>query len=307
MTEQRQISASGKDFEINNPEKLLFPDDGITKSEMVDYYTRIAPAMLPHLKGRAIVMLRYPEGINGESFFHKETPAYFPSWIERISLPKEGGRVNYVVCDEAADLAYIAGQACITPHIWLSRYDLPYNPDLLIFDLDPSEGVAFGMVRQAAFTIKEFLTELGLASFVKTTGSRGLHVTCPLDREATFDDSRTFAEDVAKYLAEKDPEHLTVEAHKKERGKRILIDALRNSYGQTAVAPFALRARPGAPVATPISWEELNNPALNSQTYNMKNIFHRLVRVSDPWKDMWNKVGSIKHPWKKLKALADKQ
>jgi bifunctional non-homologous end joining protein LigD len=305
MMKKYQKSASGRLFEISNPEKILFPDDGITKSEMVDYYTRIAPAMLPHLKGRAIVMLRYPDGINGESFFHKETPDYFPSWIERISLPKEGGRVNYVVCDEAADLAYIAGQACITPHTWLSRYDRPYNPDQLIFDLDPSEGVDFAMVRQAAFTIKDLLTELGLVSFVKTTGSRGVHVTCPLDRDATFEDSRTFAEDVAKYLAGKDPEHLTVQAHKNKRGKRILIDVLRNSYGQTAVAPFALRAKPGAPVATPISWEELKNITLNSQTYNYENIFDRLSQVKDPWAGIWDKDGSIKQSWKKLKVLVD--
>jgi bifunctional non-homologous end joining protein LigD len=306
MKETLEIKVGGREFELSNPEKLMYPGDGITKADVVDYYTRIAPAMLPHLKGRAIVMLRYPDGIGGESFFHKDTPDYFPPWIERVSLPKEGGHVNYVVCDEAADLAYIAGQACITPHIWLSRYDRPHNPDLLIFDLDPSEGADFNMVRRAAFSIKELLTELGMASFVKTTGSRGLHVTCPLDRSATFDDSRTFAEEAAKYLAGKDPDNLTVEARKQARGQRVLIDALRNSYGQTAVAPFALRAKPGAPVAALITWEELKKPALNSQTYNMKNIFRRISGSKDPWTGMSGKAGGIKEPMRKLQALAGK-
>ncbi len=302
MAEKKEITLDGQSFELSNPDKVLFPEDGITKADMVEYYTRIAPLMLPHLKKRAIVMHRFPDGIHGETFYHKDAPEYFPSWIERASLPKEDGKVAYVVADSAVDLAYLAGQACITPHVWLSRYDRPDNPDLLIFDLDPS-GNDFEIVRRTAFKLKELLSDLGLTPFVKTTGSRGLHVTCPLDRSADFDKSRAFAREVAGLIGSRDPENLTIEARKEKRGQRLLIDYLRNGYGATAVAPYALRARPGAPVAVPITWTELKNPGLNSQSYNMANIFRRTAGRKDPWAGMWRKAASIAGPRRKLDEL----
>jgi bifunctional non-homologous end joining protein LigD len=222
-------------------------------------------------------------------------------------MAKEDGVTNYVVCDSKAALTYLADQACVTPHLWLSRFDKPHNPDLLIFDLDPS-GSDFEPVRQAALTLGQLLIKLGLSAFVKTTGSRGVHVVCPLDRSADFDKVRTFAEDVAHHLAGLDSANLTIEQRKEKRKGRVFIDTLRNSYAQTAVAPYALRARAGAPVATPITWEELKAPKLQPQSYNMKNIFKRLAKVKDPWAGMWTaKAGSIDQPWKKLKALTRDQ
>jgi bifunctional non-homologous end joining protein LigD len=248
-------------------------------------------------------MLRMADGIHGESFYHKETPAYFPDWIKRAPMAKEDGVTNYVICDSAAALTYLADQACVTPHLWLSRFDRPHNPDLLIFDLDPSS-TDFEPVRNAAFALRELLTELGLPVYVKTTGSRGVHVVCPLDRSTDFDRVRTFAEEVARYLANKDPRNLTIEQRKEKRKGRVFIDTLRNSYAQTAVAPYALRAHPGAPVAAPVTWEELKDLELQPQSYNMKNIFKRMARVKDPWVEMWTiKPGSIEQPWKKLKAM----
>ena len=305
MTAKVDITIEGQSFELSNPDKVLFPEDGITKADMVEYYERIAPVMLPHLEKRAIVMHRFPDGIYGERFYHKDAPEYFPPWIERVSLAKEGGAVDYVVADSAADLAYLAGQACITPHIWLSRYDRPDNPDLLIFDLDPS-GDDFEIARRTAFKLRELLTDLGLTPFVKTTGSRGLHVTCCLDRRAAFDQSRGFAKEVAGVIASRDPDNLTIEARKEKRGKRLLVDYLRNGYGATAVAPYALRARKGAPVAVPITWEELKDPKLNSQSYNMGNIFRRTARRKDPWAGLWNKPGSIREARRKLHVLLEK-
>jgi len=249
-------------------------------------------------------MLRMPDGIHGESFYHKETPAYFPEWIKRVPMPKEDGVTNYVICDSAASLTYLADQACITPHLWLSRYDKPHNPDLLIFDLDPS-GPDFELVRRAALAFRELLIKIGIHPFVKTTGSRGVHVVSVLDRKSDFDEVRAFADEVAQHLAGLDPENLTVEQRKEKRKGRVFIDTLRNSYAATAVAPYALRARDGAPVATPISWEELGDQKLEPQSYNLRNIFERLAKVKDPWAGMWaNKAGSIDQPWKKLRAIA---
>jgi bifunctional non-homologous end joining protein LigD len=299
-----EITVSGRTFTLTNADKVLFPEDGITKGEMVDYYTRVAPAALPHFRGRPVSMLRFPDGIHGESFFQKEASAYFPDWLERTTLSKVGGATDYVVCRSAADLAYLAGQACITPHLWLSRFDRPNNPDLLIFDIDPP-GMDFGPVRQTALELKDLLSRLGLVPFVKTTGSRGLHVTCPLDRSATFTESRVFAETVGRYLAAQNPAQLTVEVRKEKRAERVFIDALRNSYGATAVAPYALRAKPGAPLAAPITWEELARPSLNSQSYNLGNIFRRLAHTGDPWADMMREARPLRLASGKLKAYTD--
>lgn len=299
----KEITVDGRTIEITHPDKMFFPENGYTKWDMVKYYERIAPMMLPHMQGRAVTMLRMTDGIHGESFYHKETPAYFPDWIKRVPLPKEAGVTHYVICDTAAALTYLAGQACITPHLWLSRFDKPHNPDMLIFDLDPS-GTDFEMVRKAAFALKDVLVKLELPVYVKTTGSRGLHVVSPLDRGSTFDDVRAFADDVADYLARQNPAELTVEQRKEKRTGRVFIDTLRNSYAQTAVAPYALRARPGAPVATPITWEELKQSKIQPQSFDMGNIFERLAKVKDPWAKIWTiEAGSIKGLSNKIKTL----
>jgi bifunctional non-homologous end joining protein LigD len=304
MKQPENIVIEGQPFELSNPDKILFPEDGITKADMVEFYRRIAPIILPYLKMRAIVMHRFPEGIHGESFYHKDTPDYFPDWIERVRLGKES-KADFVVADSAADLAYLAGQACITPHLWLSRYDRPDNPDTLIFDLDPPDD-DFELVRHTAFRLKDLLSDLGMTPFVKTTGSRGVHIVCLLDRSADFDASRQFARELAIFVSGQDPVNLTIETRQDKRGQRLLIDYLRNSYGATAVAPYALRARPGAPVATPINWNELKNPGLNSQSYNISNIFRRLSQKQDPWHGMMERAGNIKYSYGKLLTMIKK-
>jgi bifunctional non-homologous end joining protein LigD len=298
-----QINIDGHTIEITHPDKIFFPENGYTKLDMVKYYERIAPVMLPYMEGRPVTMLRMTDGIHGESFYHKETPAYFPDWIKRVPMAKEGGVTNYVVCDSGAALTYLAGQACVTPHLWLSRFDKPNDPDMLIFDLDPS-GPDFEAVRKAAFSLREVLVQLGLPVYVKTTGSRGLHVVAPLDRKAKFEEVRAFADEVANYLAHANSKELTIEQRKEKRTGRVFIDTLRNSYAQTAVAPYALRARPGAPVATPVTWEELKQSKIQPQSFDMKNIFERLAIVKDPWAKVWTvKAGSIKEASNKIKAL----
>jgi bifunctional non-homologous end joining protein LigD len=271
--------------ETTHPERVLFPEDGITKGDIVEYYRRVAPIMVPHLRGRPLMLERYPEGIARPGVYQKEAPAHFPDWVHRVEVPKEGGTVTHVVCNDEETLVYLANQGCLTFHAWLSRADRIYHPDQLIFDLDPPGDDCFDTVRAAARHLREILEALGLVPFVKTTGSRGLHVVVPLDRSATFDETRAFARDVAALLVAGDPGRLTTEVRKAKRGGRVFVDVLRNGYAQTAVAPYSVRARAGAPVATPLGWEEVKS-RLDPRRYTIRNLFRRLGRKPDPWLDM---------------------
>ena len=278
------VEVGGRTVELSNVDKVLFPPSGsspgITKGRLVEYYRRIADTMVPHLAGRPVSMHRFPDGIDGKRFYQKQVPDYFPGWIRVERVEKEGGTVDHAVCDDAATLVYLANQACITPHVWLSRVGRLDHPDRMVFDLDPSNGDA-ARVRRAARAMRDTLEELGLVPFLTTTGSRGFHVVVPLSREDDFDSVRGFARDLARLLAGRDPERLTVEQRKENRGDRVFLDYLRNGYAQTAVPPYAVRARPGAPVATPIGWDELSG--MEPRRYTIENLFQRLGQKQDPW------------------------
>ncbi|MFJ5711669.1 non-homologous end-joining DNA ligase [Streptomyces sp. NPDC093105] len=276
------IHVSGRTVEIKRAEKELFPDDGITKADLADHYRRAGPRILPHLRGRPLMLERYPDGIGDGRFMQKDTPDYFPGWIHRAELPKEGGTVTYAVCDDLASLLYLVDQACITPHRWLSKADRPDHPDRLVFDLDPP-GDDFEPVRWTAALLHDLLDELGLPAALMTTGSRGLHVVVPLDRRTAFDEVRAFAADVAGLLTARHPDQLTTAARKQARKGRLYLDVQRNGYGQTAVTPYAVRARPGAPVATPLSWTELDAPDLTPRRWTLATLGERL-EDDDPWK-----------------------
>jgi bifunctional non-homologous end joining protein LigD len=290
---------------ITHPEKILFPKDGITKAKFIGYYATIAEIMLPYLKNRPLTMLRYPDGIDKEGFYHKDTPDYFPSWIKRVAISKrtEQGTDHYVVCNNTATLVYIANQNCITPHLWLSRIDKLDYPDKLIFDLDPGKNTTFAFIKKTAWQLKEVLESVGISPFVMTTGSRGLHVTVPLNRRANFTTVRTFAKNIAQIIVQNDPQHLTLESRKEKRGGRLLIDIMRNSFSATSVAPYAIRAKNGAPVATPLLWEELHQPGLRSTSYTIDNIFKRLAAKKDPWHEFTQHAYSLTKAQKLLKSL----
>ncbi len=294
-----EITVGRQSVRITRPDKVLFPQDGITKRELAEYYQQIASVMLPYLRGRPIAMERYPDGIRGERIFQKAAARYFPAWVKTALMKKQGGTVRHVICDDAATLVYLANQASITPHVWLSRSDKPQCPDHMIFDLDPS-GDDFSAVCRTALKLRELLEHDGLRAFVKTTGSRGLHVLVPLDRRVDFDDVRTFARAVAKRLVATDPEHLTMDIRKGKRGGRIFIDTARNAYAQTAAPPYAVRPRDGAPVAAPLEWRELEDPKLRPDTYTIRNIFKRLESLGDVWKGVTSGASSL--PKAKLAA-----
>lgn len=298
----RTLELNGHTVEISKDEKILFPDVGITKGDLAGYYRDIAEVLLPHLRDRALVMQRFPDGIDHEGFYHKDVPDHFPDWIRTVTLAKEDGNVRYAVADDAATLVYLADQGCITPHAWLSRVDQPDRSDMLVFDLDP-ENNDRQAIREAARAVRELMEEIGLAAYVKTTGSRGLHVIAPLDRVADFDTVRQFARDMAAELAARHPESLTTEQRREKRHGRIFLDTLRNAYGQTVAPPYAVRPLAGAPVATPLDWDELGGYDDISLRYTLKTILRRLGQKEDPWKTIRRHARSLKGPREQLDAL----
>jgi bifunctional non-homologous end joining protein LigD len=289
--------------EITHPDKVLFPQDGITKGELADYYQRVSQWMLPHVKDRPLSLQRFPAGIAKRGFFHKDVPDYFPDWVGRVEVAKHGGTVTHAVARNAKTLVYLVGQNTITPHVWLARADRIHQPDRLVVDLDPPPGSDFAAVRRAARRTGALMRELGLAPFAQVTGSKGVHVWVPLRRRASFEDVRAFAHDVAMLLAARHPEELTTEFRKAERGGRILVDIMRNNYAQTAVPPYAVRPRPRAPVATPIEWDELSDLNLRPDRWTVRNVLDRLERDGDPWSHVGAHARGLSAPSKRLQTL----
>lgn len=278
--ERRVLKVGRYAIELTHEDKRIFP--GISKGEFVAYYQTIAPIILPYMKNRPVTMHRFVNGIAQEGFYQKDAGSYFSSWISTKAIKKQGGGVvHYVVCNNAATLVYLANQLCITPHIWLSKIDKLRYPDRMIFDLDPSIN-NFRYVCKVAERLRELLQARELTPFVMTTGSRGLHVVTPLKRTHTFNQVRAFARTIAQEIVNDDPKRCTLEFYKQQRKSAIFIDILRNTYAQTSVAPYAVRARPGAPVATPLLWDEL--PDLrSSHYYTIRTLQKRLETVGDPW------------------------
>jgi bifunctional non-homologous end joining protein LigD len=284
------IRVGRRTIRITHPDKILFPESGITKGEIVDYYHRVAPVMLPHLRGRPVMLQRLPEGLGGPVFYQKQISGYFPDWIHRTTVTKQGGTVTHVVCDYAATLVYLANQGCLTPHVWLSRADDPDRPDRMIIDLDPStDDVAD--VRFAAHAARELLTQAGLMPYLMATGSRGFHVVVPLRPAAVFDEVRAVARGLADALVRRAPERLTTAGRKADRGDRVYLDVLRNAYAATAVPAYAVRPRAAAPVAVPLDWDDLESARPDGWT--VRTVLDRLDRTPDPWRGFTRRARSL--------------
>ncbi len=301
-----RIKVGKQVVEITNGDKIIFPTAKITKRELIEYYIKIAPLMLPHMKDRPLTMQRFVNGVGEEGFYQKNAGDYFSDWITTTSIAKkEDGEVNYVICNQAATLVYLANQLAVTFHLWLSRVDKLNFPDKMIFDLDPSVK-GFAAVRIAARQIKKVLEdELGLPTFVMTTGSRGVHVVVPLDRSASFTTVRAFARDVAHLMATRYPKTLTIEMRKAKRGSRVFVDYLRNTFAATGVAPYSVRPTQKASVATPLEWSELGR--VQADSFTIKNIFARLNKKVCPWKELHKSACSLKDARKLLRDVIQKE
>jgi bifunctional non-homologous end joining protein LigD len=295
-----------RSVETSNEDKILFPDVGLSKGELIDYYERIAEHLLPHLKDRPLVLQRFPDGIGRQGFYQKQVQTYFPDWITtvRVEVAVSDGSQELVVCDRKATLGYLANQACITLHPWLSRRDRIHHPDLLVIDLDPPQD-DFEAARRAALRVRDLFDELELPTFPKLTGSQGVHVVVPLDRSGDFDSVRAFARSAMRLLAARHPDELTTEQRKHKRRGRLYLDVGRNAYGQTAVAPWSVRPLPGAPVATPLAWKELERRGIGPRDYTVKNAFRRLAQRPDPWAGLRRRARSLGPARERLERLRD--
>ena len=295
------VVINNRKIELSNPDRILFPKVRITKKELVDYYIAVAPLMMRLIDDHPLTLQRYPSGIHAEGFYQKDAGSYFPSWITPMKVGKqEGGSVNYVVATTPATIVYLANQATITFHTWLSRADKIRYPDRMIFDLDPS-GKDFDQVRQAALAIKDILDSFSIKSFVMATGSRGLHVVAPLRRIYTFDEVAEAAYHCAELLIQQAPKKYTLEIRKQKRGKRIFIDTLRNRYSATAVAPYSVRVKDRASVALPLSWREVHNPKLRSDGMTIKDLKKILARKTE-----WTAFTRVQNNLKGLLAASKK-
>ena len=280
MSDEERRSRVG----LSRPDKLLFPDDGISKADLASYYSRIAPTMLAHVAGRPASLERYPDGIESKGFFHKDVGGEAPDWARTVTVPlRQGGDIEQIVLEDADTLALLADWGCITPHVWLSSARRLEHPLALVVDLDPPDAKSFDLVQEAAEDVRVTLAQLDLPSRVMTTGSKGLHVIVPLDGSATFETVRAFAERLAMEVAGGAPDRYTTAHRRDERGGRLYLDVARNAYGQTVVAPYSPRPIPGAPLACPLDWREARSSRMSAQKYTIGNVFRRLAQRDDPW------------------------
>jgi bifunctional non-homologous end joining protein LigD len=289
---------------LTSPDKVLYPDLVITKLELANYYRAIADWILPHLKDRPLVLVRCPEGREKECFYQKHPALGTPDTLRQIPIREEKTTKPYVIVDDAAGLISLAQIGALEIHAWGSRADKLEQPDRLVFDLDPDTHVPWTTVIQSARQVRQFLQELGLESFVKTTGGKGLHLVVPIDRRHDWQEAKAFCKRVADLIVAADPNHYTANMAKAARPGKIFVDYLRNGRGATAVVPYSTRARPGAPVSTPLTWEELS-ARIRSDRYNVRNMARRLASLKcDPWEGIASVRQGLTAPLKKLAALS---
>jgi bifunctional non-homologous end joining protein LigD len=274
------------EVKLSNPDKVLFPDDGITKAELAEHYARVAERMVPQCRDRPMNLWRWNKGIAEDVVVQQSLPKGAPDWVARCEVPRrKGGDIVHGMINDADTLRWLAQQNCITPHIWNARCDRRDKPDRIVFDLDPSSEDDFDHIREGALVCADVLRSLGLVPFAKVSGSRGIHIIAPLKRTRTADEVSARAGELAELIAAERPDTLTTFWRKEKREGRILVDVARNTYGQTIVAPYAVRALPGAPVAMPVTWDEVADPALSPRRFGLRDVEARL-REDDPWAEM---------------------
>ncbi len=289
------LKAGRRQVRISNPDKVLFPDDGITKADLASYYAAVAPTMAGHIRDRPINLWRWNRGIADDVVIQQAIPQGAPDWVKRVTVSRRrGGEVTHAVGGEPATLVWLANQNCITPHVWTAKADKPDSPDRIVFDFDPPDDGDdhIDAIRAGALAIGDLLREKGLSPYAMTSGSRGIHVVAPLRRGPDSDTVRTRAGELAEEVAARLPDQLTTSWRKEGRGGRVLVDAARNTYAQTAVAPYAVRAKAGAPVATPLFWDEVADA--EPRRWTLRDVPERVEQRGDPWEGSAKAAASLK-------------
>ncbi len=287
---------------ISHPEKVLFPDDGITKGDLAAYYEAMAPVLVPHLRGRPITMERYPAGIGKKGFWQKDVSKGFPGWLTRVEVPKKDGVVHHPVVTDVRSLLWVTNQNTITQHVWTSRVPRLYYPDICVFDLDPSRE-DLDKLRAAATGLRDLLAELKLPSWIKTSGSKGYHIVVPLDGKTEMGQVARFAHAVGKLFVSHAPDHLTQEFSKVDRRGRIYVDTGRNEYSATFAAAYTVRAKRGAPVSAPCTWDEVKRGEAAPAVFTLRNMPERVATLGDVWADLKKRGYSLKRPMERLRRL----
>jgi bifunctional non-homologous end joining protein LigD len=287
---------------ITHPEKVLFPDDGLTKGDLAAYYEAVAPLMVPHIARRPVTMERFPAGIAKKGFIQKDASKGAPEWLELVEVPKKDGTVHYPLVNDTRALLWLANQNTVTPHVWTSRVPELERPDLCVFDLDPSRDDPAAL-QSGALAVRALLEELGLPTLVKTSGSKGFHVVVPLDGHSGFEDVWRFAHGAGAVLVKRHPELFTQEFIKADRGERIFVDTGRNGQGATFAAVYAVRPKPGAPVSAPCRWEEIEAGTVHPRSFGIRNMARRLDTVGELWLELEQRPASLRAPMKALERL----
>ncbi len=286
LSKDGPVRVAGRTVQVTSVDKPFFPEAGLTKGDLVAYYRDVAEVMLPHLRGRPLNLQRFPNGVDGHGFWQQGAADHFPDWVRTVTVERRGrgGTVDHVVCEDAATIVYLANLATVTFHAWTSTVGHLARPDLVVIDLDPDPDQGLEVVRAAARAVRRAAEEVGLVPFIQTSGSRGYHVVMPLVPGPDVEVVKDLAAELALLVAARDPARLSVEWRKAKRDGRLLLDTARNGYAQTLVAPYSVRPKPDAPVATPIDWSELGR--VEPRSYTLTNLRRRLARKPDPWADM---------------------
>ncbi len=274
-----KVAVGGRELTLTNLGKLLWPERQIPKAALIDYYTRMAPYMLPYLKDRPLVLTRYPDGIHGKWFYHKDAPMGTPDWVPTWADTAEDGRVlHYLLAQEPATLTMVANLGAIELHPWLSRHQTPENPDWAVIDLDPAEGVEFAHVLTCARLVRQLLAAVRIEGFPKLSGATGIHIYCPCGPGYTYAETARFCEAIGRVLLKVYPERVTLERVVAKRTGKVYVDYLQNRRGQTITSVYGLRPQPGAPVSAPVTWQEIEG---EPPRFDMFTIWDRLQRFGD--------------------------
>lgn len=294
---KKEVVLDGKTFFLTNLDKPMWPDNGLTKADLIKYYAEMADIILPHLKDRLFVMSRYPDGIEGEMFYQKDCPDYAPDWLKvfPVESPESEKKViKYIICNDLPSLIWLANQACIELHIWLAQIPRINYPDIVVFDLDPFPPATFKDTMEVALLVREALTHFGLKGYPKTSGATGMHIFVPVIPEYTYQEVRSAVEFVCRHINKVYPEKTTMERLIADRTGKVYLDYLQNTRGKTMTFQYSLRPEEGAPVSTPLTWEEVVEGKVKPSNFNICNMRERINLVGDLYKDFFKPRQSLK-------------